>query len=190
MSREELRALGYTEEQIEQIMKLHGLATQANNAELARLKGIETEYNNLKNQPSKPPAPEPPKPNPEDKDPELTKALKEIADLKAEMTRKDIAVYASSKGLSGEQAEKVLSAFANNLELAKGAIDSISQIISDADKAARDDEKKALLKGTPNPDGGKGTPEDNEPEDVKNAKLISFGNMAADEATKDYYVLK
>lgn len=179
MTREQLLALGLSEEQVNQIMALHGQATQGlnstitqNNAELQRLRGIETDYNKLKNQPQPEPTPEP-----EPQNPELAEAQKQIAELRREMNRKDIAVYASSKNLSGEQAENILKAFADDVDLAKSAIDSISQIISDTDKAARDAEQKALLNDTPNPQGGSGgTPQD-KPADVKNVESITFGGL-------------
>lgn len=192
MTREALRALGYTDEQVEQIMRLHGQGVQAlqataaqNAAEITRLRAIETEYNQFRNQPPANPAP------PEPQNPELAQALQQIADLQKEMNRKDIAVYAGGKGLSGEQVENVLKAFADDVELAKAAIDSISQIISDTDKAARDAEKKALLANTPNPGGGAGgNPADNKTEDVKNAESITFGSAAAEKSAQDFYVLK
>lgn len=193
MTRDSLRALGISDEQVEQIMKLHGQSTQAlqaaitqGAAEITRLKGVETEYEKLKAQP--PVDPLIIKDIPEN--PELQKALDRVASLESEMRKKDIAVYASSKGLTGEQAKSILDALGDNVELANKAIDSISQIISDTDKTARDDEKKALLNGTPNPDGGIAAKTDDKPEDVKNAESITFGETAADAATRDYYVLK
>lgn len=191
MTREQLLALGLSEEQVNQIMALHGQATQGlnstitqNNAELQRLRGIETDYNKLKN---KPPQNEP-TPEPEPQNPELAEAQKQIAELRREMNRKDIAVYASSKNLSGEQAENILKAFPDDVDLAKSAIDSISQIISDTDKAARDAEQKALLKDTPNPQGGSGgTPQD-KPADVKNVESITFGGLDKNaQSARDYY---
>lgn len=153
MNREELRAMGLTEEQIESVMKSHGQATQGlqtqiaqSNLEMARLRGVEVEYNTLKAQ----------KPKEEPKkveNPEMLEAQRQIAELRSEMNRKDIANYALSKGISGEQSANILLAFGDNVESAKLAIDSISQIISDTDKSARDSEKQALLNSTPNPNG-------------------------------------
>ena len=153
MNREELRALGLTEEQIESVMKSHGQATQGlqtqiaqSNIEMARLRSVETEYNTLKEQ----------KPKEEPKkveNPEMLEAQRQIAELRSEMNRKDIANYALSKGISGEQSANILLAFGDNVESAKLAIDSISQIISETDKSARDSEKQALLNNTPNPSG-------------------------------------
>lgn len=151
MNREELRALGMTEEQIEAVMKSHGQATQGlqtqiaqNNLEIGRLKGVELEYNAFKAQK---PKEEPKKPE----NPELLEAQRQIAELRSDMNRKDIANYALSKGISGEQSANILLAFGDNVESAKLAIDSISQIISDTDKSARDSEKQMMLNNTPNP---------------------------------------
>ena len=153
MNREELRAMGLTEEQVEAVMKSHGqttLSLQAQIAqgklEMARLRGVEMEYNNFKaNQPK----PEPKK----QENPELLEAQRQIAELRADMNRKDIANYALSKGISGEQSTNILIAFGDNVEAAKLAIDSIHNIISETDKSARDSEKQMLLNGTPNPSG-------------------------------------
>lgn len=191
MTREQLLALGLSEEQVNQIMALHGQATQGlnatitqNNSELQRLRGIETDYNKLKNQPSSEPTPEP-----EPQNPELVEAQKQIAELRREMNRKDIAVYASSKQLSGEQAENILKAFADDVETAKAAIDSISQIITESNKTAIANYEKQNLHNTPNPDGGQGgNPEDKKPEDVKNAETITFGTVDKNaQSARDYY---
>ena len=153
MNRESLRLLGLTEEQIEEVMKSHGQSTQSlqaqiaqSNLEMARLKAVEMEYNTLKSQEPK----EEPK---KVENPELLEAQRQIAELRADMNRKDIANYALSKGISGEQFSNILIAFGDNVEQAKLAIDSISQIISETDKSARDSEKQAWLNGTPNPIG-------------------------------------
>lgn len=191
MTREQLLALGLSEEQVNQIMALHGQATQGlnatitqNNSELQRLRGIEADYNKLKNQPSPEPAPEP-----EPQNPELAEAQRQIAELRREMNRKDIAVYASSKQLSGEQAENILKAFADDVEAAKSAIDSISQIITESNKTAIANYEKQNLHNTPNPDGGQGgNPGDKKPEDVKNVETITFGTVDKNaQSARNYY---
>ena len=185
MTREQLLALGYTEEQVNQIMALHGQATQALRAAVGQ---HETTINTLNNQLSQLQNQNPPT-EPEPDDPALAEAQKQIAELRAEMNRKDIAVYASSKGLSGEQAENVLKAFGTDVDLAKTAIDSISQIISDSNKTAIADFEKQNLQNTPNPDGGTGgNPEDEKPDDLKNAESITFGGLAENaQSSRDYY---
>lgn len=170
MRREELRALGLTEEQVEAVMTSHGQSTQSlqaqiaqNNLEMARLRGVEMEYTAFKAQ----------KPKEEPKkveNPEMLEAQRQIAELRSEMNRKDIANYALSKGISGEQSANILLAFGDNVESAKLAIDSISQIISDTDKSARDSEKQMWLNGTPNPSGNV-TPPANEPTQAEQIAL-------------------
>lgn len=150
MTREQLLALGFTDEQVNQIMALHGQATQglnatisANNAELSRLKGVETQYTALLSQQPKEP-----------ENPELANALKRIAELEAENIRKDIKAYAASKGFSGEQADKMLGSLQNDYDLAVCAIDSISQIISDKEIAAATAKEQELAAGATNPGAG------------------------------------
>lgn len=184
MTREQLLALGYTEEQVNQIIALYGQATQTLRATVgqheATIKTLNGQLTQLQNQQTEPTPPE---------NPELAEAQKQIAELRAEMNRKDIAVYASAKGLSGEQAENVLKAFGTDVDLAKTAIDSISQIISDSNKTAIANFEKQNLRDTPNPDGTTGNGEvDNTPADLKNAEGITFGGLAENAQTaRDYY---
>ena len=170
MNREELIAMGLTEEQVQSVMKSHGQVTQGlqaqitqNNLEIARLRGVETEYNTFKAQ----------KPKDEPKkieNPEVLEAQRQIAELTSKINRSEIANYALSKGISGEQSANILLAFGDNVESAKLAIDSISQIISDTDKSARDSEKQMLLNNTPNP-GGNVAPPANEPSPAEQIAL-------------------
>ena len=75
------------------------------------------------------PTPEP-TPSPDDGG-ELETLRNQTAQLQKENVQKDIRAYAAEKGLTGEQAESVLSGFQTDLEAAKKAIDSISEIISE-----------------------------------------------------------
>ena len=170
MDRESLRAMGLTEEQIESVMKSHGQSTQSlqaqiaqNNLEMARLRGVEMEYTAFKaNKPKEEPK--------KVEDPAMLEAQRQIAELTSKINRSEIANYAMSKGISGEQSTNILLAFGDNVESAKLAIDSISQIISDTDKSARDSEKQAWLSGTPNPSGNV-TPPANEPSPAEQIAL-------------------
>lgn len=165
--------------------------------------------NQFHNQPKPNPTPEPtptptpapaptPQPNPT---PEPTpgsgediEALRnQIAELQRENVQKDIRAYAAEKGLTGEQAEKVLAGFKDDLESAKAAIDSMSEIISARETSAAQAKEKEILDKSTNPgggSGGSGSGGDDKPEDVKNAEQISFGNKAANQSEKDYYVMK
>ena len=170
MDRESLRQLGLTEDQIESVMRDHGQAVQGlqgriaqTNLEMARLRGVEMEYNTLKAQKPK----EAPK---KVENPEVIEAHRQIAELTSKNNRSEIENYAMSKGISGEQSTNILLAFGDNVESAKLAIDSISQIISDTDKSARDSEKQAWLSGTPNPTGNVPPPA-NEPSPAEQIAL-------------------
>lgn len=151
--------------------------------------------------PTPTPAPVPtpqPNPNPEPKPTpgsgEDIETLKnQIEELRRENIKKDIRAYAAEKGLTGEQAEKVLAGFKDDLESAKAAIDSMSEIISARETSAAQAKEKEILDKSTNPGGGSvgsGGGGDDKPEDVKNAEQISFGNKAANQSEKDYYVMK
>ena len=145
MTREQLLALGFTEEQVNQIMAMHGQATQGLRAQVTNLTAdLNTEK--AKNANVQNPNLNPPTDPPTNK--ELDDALKRIKELESENKRKDIAAYAAEKGLSGEQAENVLKAFGDDVDVAKGAIDSISQIISE--------KEQEIASKASNPGGGKG----------------------------------
>lgn len=147
--------------------------------------------------PTPTPTPQPtpnPEPTPTPGSGEDIEALRnQIAELQRENVQKDIRAYAAEKGLTGEQADKVLAGFKDNLESAKAAIDSMSEIISARETSAAQKKEKEILDGSTNPGVGSGGPgggKDDKPEDVKNAEQITFGNKAADQSEKDYYVMK
>ena len=105
--------------------------------------------------------------------------------------KKDIRAYAAEKGLTGEQADTVLAGFQDNLEIAKAAIDSMSQIIAEKETKAAQAKEQEIADGSINPGGNAGRKKDEEkPEDVANAEQIVFGNKASDQATRDYYLMK
>lgn len=147
--------------------------------------------------PTPAPAPAPqtnPTPEPTPGSGEDIETLKnQIEELRRENVKKDIRAYAAEKGLTGEQAEKVLAGFKDDLESAKAAIDSMSEIISARETSAAQAKEKEILDKSTNPGGGSGGSGgggDDKPEDVKNAEQISFGSKAANQSEKDYYVMK
>ena len=147
--------------------------------------------------PAPAPTPQPnpnPTPTPTPGSGEDIETLKnQIEELRRENVKKDIRAYAAEKGLTGEQAEKVLAGFKDDLESAKAAIDSMSEIISARETSAAQAKEKEILDKSTNPGGGSvgsGGGKDDKPEDVKNAEQISFGNKAANQSEKDYYVMK
>ena len=145
--------------------------------------------------PAPAPTPQPnPTPEPTPGSGEDIETLKnQIEELRRENVKKDIRAYAAEKGLTGEQADKVLAGFKDDLESAKAAIDSMSEIISARETSAAQAKEKEILDKSTNPGGGSsgsGGGKDDKPEDVKNAEQISFGNKAANQSEKDYYVMK
>lgn len=145
--------------------------------------------------PAPAPTPQPnPTPEPTPGSGEDIETLKnQIEELRRENVKKDIRAYAAEKGLTGEQADKVLAGFKDDLESAKAAIDSMSEIISARETSAAQAKEKEILDKSTNPGGGSGGSGgggDDKPEDVKNAEQISFGNKAANQSEKDYYVMK
>ena len=116
--------------------------------------------NNPKPEPKTDPKPEP-KTEPEGNI-ELEKAMQQIEQLKADITRKDIASYAAQKGLVGEQAESILSGLTNDLETAKKTIDSFSKFVTDKETAAAAAKENEIANGGTNPSGngnGAGNPD-------------------------------
>ena len=105
---------------------------------------------------------------------ELTQLREQIANLQRENIQKDIRAYAAEKGLTGEQAAKVLAGFQDNLDLARSAIDSVSEIAKNAD--------------VPNGGNADGSNKD-KPADVANAEKIVFGQNAPSVEASDYYKL-
>ena len=147
------------------------------------MKDSEAKYNALLANPPK----DEPKGEPED--PQLAEALKKIAELEEANVRKDIQTYAIAKGLSGEDAENILKAFASNLDNAKSAIDSIANVITARETAAADAKVKELAKNTTNPGGGStGSGAETKPDDVANAEAITFATVSKDaQSARDYY---
>ena len=144
------------------------------------------------------PAPQPtPSPNPAPNseptpanDDELANMRRQIEELQRENARKDILAYAVSKGLTGEQVQKVLDAFVDNVDSAKSAIDSIGQIISEnRESAARAKEQEiAGQAGNPGGENGNNNPGNEKPEDVKNAESITFGGLPKDaKSAREFY---
>ena len=145
--------------------------------------------------PAPAPTPQPnPTPEPTPGSGEDIETLKnQIEELRRENVKKDIRAYAAEKGLTGEQAEKLLAGFKDDLESAKAAINSMSEIISARETSAAQAKEKEILDNSTNPGGGSGRTgggKDDKPDDVKNAEQITFGNKAANQSAKDYYVMK
>lgn len=188
MTRQELLALGYTEEQVNQIMALHGQATQqlraiidTNNSTIATLQAQIQQSQGSNNNPD-------PTPDPEPQNPELAQALARVAELEKLNRQSEIKAYAGSKNLAGEQVESILNAFGDNVDSAKNAIDSISQIISDNRTAAAQEKEQELVKGAVNPGGGSSNNGGNEKSNAEKIATKLFGGQKQENNILSHYV--
>lgn len=84
----------------------------------------------------------------------LDKANAQIASLQKDIARTKLLNNLASKGITGDDAEKLVSE--------DGALDIeiLGKIISDRESSAAANKEKELLQGTPNPNGGKGDGDD------------------------------
>ena len=177
MTREQLLALGLSEEQVNSIMSLHGQATQGLNRQIETLNGTVEDLRTQTQQAGS-----------EGQTEELENALKRISELEAENVRKDISAYAISKGLTGEKAQKILESFQGNLELAKNAIDSLSEIITEREAAAANAKEQELARNAGNPGGDDAGGDPEKAEDEANAENITFGRVGENaQSARDYY---
>lgn len=176
MTREELRTLGLTDEQVDAVMKSHGKDVNELNAkivtatnEVARLKDVEKDFADYKEQ----------NPIPKEVDPELKKALDRIKELEVASSRKDITSYLLEKGISGEDSVNLLNSFGSDIEVTKKAIDSIAKLISDSTTAAVEAKVKEFAQGGSNPSGGiggSGNKEKTEAEKVAESVVKNMGD--------------
>ena len=184
MKREELIAMGISEENADKIMADYGSTVQKANAKAEQYKEkankadeLQTQLDELNSQ------------NMTEVE-KATKALESANQKIAELEKRDIirtqrANAMEKFGLTAEQASKVVTD--------DGATDYevLGQIFADSKKSAIAEYEKQKLDGTPNPGGSTGgTGKDEKPEDVKNAESITFGTQSAEQSAKDYYVMK
>lgn len=189
MTREEARlnlvALGIEEPTDAQVTnylnQLHSNRVPNNNANANANQNSNQNLNSNANQNQEPPA--------NANNQEMEEMRRQIEDLRRENARKDILAYAVSKGLTGEQVQNVLNAFADNVDSAKGAIDSIGQIISENRESAARAKEQEIAGQAGNPGGGNGNNNQNEkPDDVKNAESIVFGSLPKNaQSARDFY---
>lgn len=147
MKREDLAAMGLTEEQIEKVIAENGKDVQTanakankNNAELERLQGIEKEFNAMKDQNLS---------EQEKAAKQLEEANKRIAELEKAQTLATQRTSAADKfKITAEQAAQVVKD--------DGSFDFevLGKIISDKETAAAQAKEQEIANGTTNPGGG------------------------------------
>lgn len=184
MKREELIAMGISEENADKIMADYGSMVQKANAKAEQYKEkankadeLQTQLDELNSQ------------NMTEVE-KATKALESANQKIAELEKRDVirtqrANAMEKFGLTAEQASKVVTD--------DGATDYevLGQIFADSKKSAIAEYEKQKLDNTPNPGGSTGGNNgDDKPEDVKNAESITFGTQSAEQSAKDYYVMK
>lgn len=110
-------------------------------------------------------------------------ALSQVAQLQKRIERSEQLKALAEKGITGEQAEKLIS------DDGKLDFDVLGQIISERENAAKVAKEQEIANNQGNPNGGSsGEKIDEKPDDVKNAESITFGETpkGADEAFKYY----
>ena len=184
MKREDLTAMGLTEEQIEKVIAENSKDIQTanakatkNSAELERLQGIEKEFNAIKDQNLT---------EQEKAAKQLEEANKRIAELEKAQTLATQRTSAADKfKITAEQAAQVVK------DDGSFDFDILGKIISDKETAAAQAKEQEIANGSTNPGGGSagGSGSGEKPADVENAEKITFGNASASEEAKNHYVL-
>ena len=190
MTREQLLALGFTEEQVNSIMALHGQATQNLRGQITTLTNdLNVARNNQATNQNQSSSNTNHQQNNSGDDDELETLRQQIASLQRENAKKDIEAYAVAKGLTGDQVKNILNAFGENVDVAKQAIDSISQIISDNRTAAAREKEQELANGASNPGGGNaGGSGSNEKSNAEKIAERMFGGKKQNNDILSHYV--
>lgn len=112
-------------------------------------------------------------------------AMAQVAVLQKRIDRAEQLKALAEKGITGEQAEKLIS------EDGKLDYEVLGQIISDRENAAKIAKEQEIANNQGNPGGGESGAEgksDDKPDDVKNAETLNFGVAPKDaQDTFSYY---
>lgn len=187
MSREDLRAMGLTEEQVNSIMAMNGKSIQSVQSQLASAQAnytklssdfdaMKEKYKNVE--------------IPKEISPEMKALQEQVEQLKAEARVKDLRAYLNGKSISGDNAEAIINAFGSDFDKATVAIDMIAKLISDTTETTKKETEKSLMQSTPNPQGvgNSGSDNNSKPDDVKNAESIVFASKGSNaQSAQDYY---
>lgn len=183
MKREDLVAMGISEENIEKIIADYGKATQKANADLAVLREKAGKADDLQKKLDDLEAGQ------------LTEIEK--ANKALEEANKTIADMQKSNAIR-DQRESAMTNFKITAEQAKtivkddGSLDyaELGKIMSEKETAAAQAKEQEIAKNQDIPGGGAGGDKDKEKTaDVKNAETISFGNAAASKEAQNHYVI-
>lgn len=126
----------------------------------------------------------------------IQKALKEANDTKSEYDKKlnklDAEKILVAAGLTEEDYKDLIDGIvSDDAEATKTMATNLASMVTKQKESAIQKTKEELMDGTKTPGGSAGgSGKEEEPDDVKNAKMITFGNKASNDDVKDYYVLK
>lgn len=185
MNREELKALGLSDEQIEAVMKSHGKAI---GVEKEKAEKYKTDSEKLSELQAKLDAIEASKLSETEKaQKETEKALARASELEGQIKRFELKANLASAGITGENAEKLIES------LGTGNIDVsiLSTIISEREKASADAKEKEIAGNAGAPNGGKPTNEGNKQTEIekfvaKRAKLNAGNEKSSSDIVSKY----
>ena len=117
-------------------------------------------------------------------------AQKTIEALNAKVKSMEMKSQLAEKGIIGEDADKLIESFnGGSLD-----VELLGKILTQREETAAKKKEQEIADKSTNPGGSGsagGNPDDNEPDDVKNAKLLAetFGHTKSNDDNKNYYVL-
>ena len=179
MKREELIAMGISEENVEKIIADYGSAVQREQAKAAELKAKA------------------------DSADELQKKLDEMeAGNLTELEKANKALETANQQIADmqkirDQREALMEKLKINAEQAKSVVkdngsldyDALGKITAEKETAAAQAKEQEIANNSENPGGGTAGGENKKTADVENAEKISFGKPAESAEAKDHYVL-
>lgn len=184
MKREDLAAMGLTDEQIEKVIAENGKDVQTanakatkNNAELERLQGIEKEFNAMKDQNLS----------------EQEKAAKQLEEANNRIAELEKAQTLATQRTSAADKFKITSEQAAQVVKDDGSFDFdvLGKIISDKETAAAQAKEQEIANGSTNPGGGAGGGKDGKKTEAEKAaekigKTLAGTNKEAEAVVSQY----
>ena len=184
MKREDLIAMGISEENVEKIMADYGSSIQKANSKVNDLKEKADKADELQKKLDE--LEQGSLTEVEQANKNLEKANARIAELeKAQAISKQRADAATKFNVTAEQASQIVK------DDGSFDYDVLGKIISEKETAAAQAKEQEIAKGSTNPGGGTagGNKENEKTADVENAEKITFGSNSATAEEKNHYVI-
>ena len=181
MKREELIAMGISEENVEKIIADYGSAVQREQAKAAELKAKADSADELQKKLDEMEAGNLTELEKANK--ALETANQQIADMQKKNAIRDQREALMEKLINAEQAKTVVKD--------DGSLDydALGKITAEKETAAAQAKEQEIANNSENPGGGTAGGENKKTADVENAEKISFGKPAESAEAKDHYVL-